>query len=135
MFRALRKHLTPSTFIAFLALVFAVHRGAPLPRAAPVEAAPPKRPRRALARVRQAPFATAAKSKSKSKGKGGRARPRRPQGRHGGYRPRGSYRSSGPTGSQVAVKVKMEAAGATGEPARKGQRAIPARKALQALLA
>ena len=93
MFQALRKHLTPSTFIAFVALVFAVTGGAFAAGShgggSPVQATA------SSGRVGSAtPLATSAKSKGKSKSKAG---PRGPAG------PKGATGATGPAGPAGAT--------------------------------
>ena len=99
MFRALRKHLTPSTFIAFLALVFAVTGGA-------FAASGPGGGGSAKATASSTRTGSAGSLSPRppraSPSRRAKAGPRGPAGPKGAtgcaYRPRGSYRSSGSHG-------------------------------------
>ena len=106
MFDRLRKHLTPSTFIAFLALIFAATGGAFAATGGGGSGS------RATAGVGGNPIATAAKSKTKTG-------PRGPKGPAG---PKGATGVTGATGSAGAAGAKGEngAAGVAGAEGKEG---------------
>jgi hypothetical protein len=101
MFQRVRKHLTPSTFIALLALVFAVTGGAFAATGGNSSHA----------------TLTASASKAKSKAKAGPRGPAGPKGATGATGPAGA---AGPAGS-AGAKGEPGAAGAAGAAGAKGE--------------
>ena len=112
MFQALRKHLTPSTFIAFLALVFAMTGGA----FAASGGGGGGSTGAAKATASATPLASAAKSKAKPKAKTGPRGPAGPKGATGATGPAGPAGATGQAGPQGAAG----AAGAKGETGPQG---------------
>ena len=108
MFQALRKHLTPSTLIAFVALVFAITGGAFAATGGGNGG------KGAAAAASAAPLATVAKAKPKTKA--GARGPAGPAGKTGAAGP------AGPAGSAGAAGAKGEngAAGGQGPQGEKG---------------
>ena len=106
MFSRIRKHLTPSTAIALLALVFALTGGA---FAATNHSAGPL-------------SASTAKSKAKAKTKAGARGPAGPAGKNGAVGPAGPAGAQGPAGAAGAAGAKGEpgAAGTTGAEGKNG---------------
>ncbi len=124
MFKALRKHITPATVLAFVALVFAVTGGA---FAASGNGGGTERSsgigRQATASLtRGNPVATAAKSKAKSKTKAGPRGPAGPAGKNGATGATGPAGPAGATGPGGAAGAKGEtgAQGPQGSPGTPG---------------
>ena len=114
MFQRIRKHLTPSTFIALLALIFAATGGAFAATGGGGSGS------KATAGVGGKPIATTAKSKGKSG-------PRGPKGPAGPKGATGVTGATGPAGSAGAAGAKGEngAAGAEGKEGPPGKEGKP----------
>jgi hypothetical protein len=105
MFQALRKHLSPATFIAFIALVFALTGGAFAATGSGGSSG-------AKARASVTPTAFAAKAKAKLKTKAGARGPAGPAGKNGATGATGAAGPAGATGP--AGTAGAGTAGATG---------------------
>jgi Collagen triple helix repeat (20 copies) len=112
MFSALRKHISPTTVVAFLALVFAMTGGAFAASSGSGGGSSPG----ARASASVTPTATAAKSKAKPKTKAGPRGPAGPAGKNGATGatgPVGAAGSQGPAGA-AGAKGETGAPGAAG---------------------
>jgi hypothetical protein len=117
MFRALRRHLTPGTFIAFLALVFALTGGAFAASSGSGNGAGTGS--RAASVARGNPVAAAARSKAKPKTKAGARGPAGPAGKNG---TNGTNGSNGAPGAQgPAGPAGPAGAGTPGEKGVQGE--------------
>ena len=106
MFQALRKHITPATVLAFVALVFAITGGAFAATGSGGGAG-------AKASASVTPPAVAAKAKAKPKTKAGPRGPAGPKGATGATGPGGAAGPAGPAGA-AGAKGENGAAGGPG---------------------
>ncbi len=110
MFQALRKHLSPATFIAFIALVFAMTGGAFAASGGGGGGTGTKATASVTRGAGGNPISTAAKSKAKPKTKAGPRGPAGPKGATGATGPAGAQGSQGPQGP-AGAKGETGAAG------------------------
>jgi hypothetical protein len=115
MFQRIRKHLTPSTAIAFLALVFALTGGA-------FAASSNNSGSGSKAAASVSPVASAAKAKAAPKGKAGPKGPAGPKGATGATGAAGPAGPQGPAGAAGAAGAKGEnGAAGTGVEGKEGK--------------